>query len=329
MKSRIKKLVMLGFAAAFSFSLTACGTGPSSQKSTSSYPDKTVTMIVPTPSGTALDLSARALAQGFKKATGQSLVIENLPGGAMVPAAHKLIQSKADGYTIAMLPSGLMNLRPVLQNVGFTFPKDFTPILGVGNFQMVLAAKGNAPYNTMAEMVTYFKEHNKPLRIANTGANTAAAVVGIEIANQTKVQARNLPFNGGAAAVTAVLGNHADLGIVNLSNVYQLCQSGKIKILGVPAQSRYSNLQKVPTLKEQGINVTGSATFAIYGPANLPASVSQKLQSAFLQAMNSPQFKTYVSNTNLYVTKAKPKQVVSAIEQDAKTIQSIKSQLGK
>src|SRR5690625_345102 len=117
-------------------SMVACSGGNSNQQNsitpssdtnedetanTINYPSEEIKLIVPAEAGGTLDLAPRAMAQAFQEMTGQPLVVENQPGGGMVPGAMKMIRAEADGYTLAMLPSGLLSLRPAFQSVDFTF----------------------------------------------------------------------------------------------------------------------------------------------------------------------------------------------------------------
>ncbi|MEL7565220.1 MAG: tripartite tricarboxylate transporter substrate binding protein [Dehalobacterium sp.] len=287
------------------------------------YPTKEVKMIVPSGAGSVPDLAARALAEGFKQETGQALVVENIAGGAQVPGTVALVNSASDGYTIGILPSGVLNLRPLLQQVEYSFPEDFTPIIGVGDYQINFVAQKDAPYNTVAEMIQYYKDKNEKLKLATSGVNTASHLVMELVAKETGVQYNHLPSEDGNKAVIALLGGHVDVAIVNLADIYGQLQKGDVKLLGVPAEERYGNLPDVLTLKEQGIDVVGAPMFAIYGPKNLPPEIAEKLYDVFLKSMETTAFQQYVTNTSLWVTKTPPNALMMQLEQGQKDFEQV------
>ncbi|MBD2847088.1 tripartite tricarboxylate transporter substrate binding protein [Paenibacillus sp. IB182496] len=334
MKRVLHKLGMTVAAGALMLGMVACSSNGSTkapeggQDGAANYPAKEVKLIVPAAAGGTLDLAPRAMAQAFQELTGQALVVENHPGGGQVPGTMLMVDAEPDGYTLAMLPSGLLSLRPALQQVDFTFPDDFTPIIGVGDFQIIYAAPADAPYDTMAEMATYYAAQGGEPRFGSAGVNTYGHVLAVMAAKQTGMSIRHLPFDGNPAAVTAILGGNAEVAVVNLSNVEAQLDAGTVKVLGVPAQERYSNYEEAPTLKEQGIDVVGGATFALYGPAGMPVELQEQLREWFAEAMESEQFQTFVTNTNLLVTGETPDELVQAIVDDKQNIDAIKAELG-
>lgn len=325
---KLKKLFLPVLIIVLSFSVFACGTNQTAATAASgnakvNYPTKEVKVIVPSDAGSVPDLAIRALAEGFKQETGQALVVEDVPGGAQVPGTVKMAKSASDGYTLGILPSGVLNLRPLLQQVEFKFPEDFTPIVGVGDYQINFAARKDAPYNTVAEMVKYYKDKNQAVTVATSGVNTASHLVMEMLVKQTGLQYRHLPNDSGSKVLTALLGGHADIAIANLADVYAQVKKGDVKILGVPAESRYENLKDVPTLKEQGIDVVGSPTFDIYAPKNLPKDIADKLTNVFLKSMDSDQFKQFVTNTNMTITKTAPDKLIPQLQQGQKDYQKV------
>ncbi|WP_168120207.1 tripartite tricarboxylate transporter substrate binding protein [Paenibacillus sp. HB172176] len=333
----IKKISFISMLIVIAFSLAACGSngdggnqkdnGGSNQAAAASFPEKEVKMVVAFGAGGTLDLAPRAMAESFKEITGQSLVIENHSGGAGIPGTMDLVNAEPDGYTISMIPSGQLSLRPALQPVDYSFPDDFTPIVGVGDFEIVFAALSDAPYNNMTELVDYYKDKNEEVKISTSGVNTYSHLLAAMLSKETGAGIRHLPFEGNAEAVTALLGKHTDIVIVNLSNVAEQIKAGTVKVLGVPAKERYSNFPDAPTLKEQGINVVGGATFAIYGPAGMPEDVVQKLHDVFLQTMESKPFQEFATNTSLLLTKTEPENLIQEISEDRDNIEAVKENL--
>ncbi|MFD2670940.1 Bug family tripartite tricarboxylate transporter substrate binding protein [Marinicrinis sediminis] len=291
------------------------------------YPEGPVTMIIPNPPGSVLDLVARAMQPAFREITGQPLVVENHPGGAAVIGTQKLVESDSDGYTIGMIASGVMSLRPIFMDVAFTYPDDFKPIIGVGDFEMVFAVKSDAPYNTMKEMADHYADLEDPIRVGTPGANNFAHMNAVLTSQKTGIKINHVSFDGGNEATLALMGGNLDLAIVNLTNVSAQLEAGNLKILGVPANERYSNLPDAPTLKEQGIDVALRSTFSIYGPGQMPAELQTKLNEVFHQVMDSDKFQDFATKSNLLEARMTPEEISAEIQSDVTNAKSVIGEL--
>ncbi|WP_407308039.1 tripartite tricarboxylate transporter substrate binding protein [Desulfosporosinus sp. SB140] len=308
MKLKKKSILFTSLIIVASLLLTACGNTQSSANSGNKaqevkYPTKPVKIVVPLGAGGTADLIARALAKGFQDQTGQPLIVENYPTGAGIPAITTLIKEKPDGYSLLLTGSAKLDLLPLLHKVNYSFPEYFTPIIGVAATQDVYAVKKDAPYNTVSEMVKYFKDKSQEVRVGTSGMETDSYYEASMVADKTGIKIRPMPFDSNNQVVTNLLGGHLDLAVVTLSTVYDQMKSGNIKLLGVPAAKRYDNLPDVPTLTEEGIDVTSVGSFDIYGPANLPKDIADKLRDVFLKSMQTDQFKSYATNSDLSLTK--------------------------
>lgn len=302
-------------------SIPTSGKDSSSEKK-ANFPQDKVEIIVPFGAGDTMDLAAHALAKEFKEITGQTLVVNNQPGGAGVPGTMKLIKSKSDGYTIGMIPSGQLVVRPLTQEVGYKL-EDFTAILGVGDFQMHPVAAGDAPYDTVKEMVDYYANTDETLKIGTPGVNTYSHIFAELVANETGLEYNHLPFDGGPAVVAQILGGHVDVGVINVSNVAADVESGKLKILGFPSEERFENYPDVPTVKEQGINVVGGPTFGIYGPADMPEDIVEALNEIFNEAMESDGFKKFSTTNHILLTNTAPDVMMEQIKLEYESIKEV------
>ncbi|WP_182199774.1 tripartite tricarboxylate transporter substrate binding protein [Paraliobacillus salinarum] len=315
---KLKKVWIALMGIAMLFFVVACGNdeetaGANEEGEEQAYPTDDVEIITPFGAGGTMDLAAHAMTKEFKSITGQALVVKNMPGGAGVPPTMELIKADPDGYTLAMLPSGQLSLRPLLQKVEYSYPDDFTTILGVGDFQMHPVVKGDAPYDTMAEMIDYLKENNEEARVGTPGVNTFSHLFAEQLHQEAGFNYRHLPFEGGKKVVSAILGGHIEMGVINVSDVYQQVENGELKILGFPSAERFENFPDVPTLKEQGIDIVGGPTFGIYGPADMPEDVKNKLKDIFLKTMESKDFVQFAENNNILVTKTEAEEMKDQI----------------
>lgn len=288
----------------------------------SDFPGETVEIIVPFEAGDTMDLAAHALAQEFKEITGQDLVVNNQPGGSGVPGTMQLVNSDPDGYTISMIASGQLGIRPITQDVKYDFD-DFTPIIGVGDFQMHPVAAADAPYDDVAEMVEYFADSGEKLKAGTPGVNTYSHIF-LELLNQeTGLDFNHLPFEGGPAVVAQILGGSVDIGVINVTNVASGVESGDLKILGFPTEERVDSFPDVPTLEEQGIDIVGGPTFGVYGPADMPEEIVDALNQAFSEAIDSDDFSDFAEKNDILLTRTEPQKMMEQIKSESESIAEI------
>ncbi|WP_088187331.1 tripartite tricarboxylate transporter substrate binding protein [Desulfosporosinus sp. FKA] len=315
----IKKSALLaGLLSVSVLLLTACGSAQQSNGSSrtandTKFPTKEVKVWIPMGAGGTMDLAARAMGQKFQELTGQPLIVENVPGGSGVTGTTQFIKNAPDGYNIFLSASGQLNLRPLLQKVSYQFPKNFTPIIGVGSNEMVLAVKNDAPFKNFSDMVKYYKDKNQAIRVGNTGVNTDGYLAGAQIGQLTGLNVRLMPFNSNNEEMTNLLGGHIDLYIGNLATAYSSMKTGTVKIIGAANDKRYEDLPDVPTLKEQGTDVSGGSWFGFYGPANLPKDITEKLQDVLKKSMQSDQFVKFAKDNQLSINMTSPEEMTKAL----------------
>lgn len=320
MISKFKRTAMISSTIALSLLVSACSSETSSEgANTENFPEDNVEIIVPFGAGDTMDLASHALSKEFEEITGEQLVVNNQPGGAGVPGTMALINADSDGYTVGMIPSGQLVVRPLGQEVDYTLD-DFTPIIGVGDFQMHPVAAADAPYDTLEEMVDYLLENDEVLTVGTPGVNTYSHIFAELLANETGIKYEHLPYAGGPEVVSQILGGHVDIGVINVSNVADGVESGTLKILGFPTEERVESYPDVPTVKEQGIDIVGGPTFGIYGPAGMPEEVVEKLRETFLEAIETESFKEFADSNSILLTKTPPEDMMNQIENEIEVI---------
>jgi tripartite-type tricarboxylate transporter receptor subunit TctC len=301
--------------------------GDREETSTVSNRGDTLRILTPFKAGGTLDLTARALANTYYDLTGQAAVVENYPGGAGIPGTMKFLRQEDKLNVLALLPSGQLSLRPALQKVPYRFPDDFTAISALGDFQMVIVGQGGGSHENLKDLIEQFVRAGRPLLAGTGGVNTYGHLLAARIAQETGVELRHLPFQGNSGALTALLGAHADIAVINYSNVSGLLDSGKVKILGVPGGRRYANLPDIPTLVEQGIPVTGGATFALFASSETPPRRVHGLRQQFAEVLASADFQDFASRTGLYLTGQTPAEVMAEISDDVSAIETLMESL--
>ena len=256
------------------------------------YPDRSVTIIVGFDPGAATDITTRVLASGAEKSLGKPFIIENKGGGGGTVALAVVANAKPDGYTLCASPNVAIVDTPLMQKVPFKPLKSFTPLLGHSAAENTgLIVKSDAPWKTFKEFVDYAKKNPGKVKYSTSGVGTGMHVAMEVIAKRDGITWVHVPYKGAAPATAALLGGHVDACSAGVGYQPQVL-SGALRILATHGTKRSPDFPNAPTLRELGYDFYNDTVHAIQGPAGLPPDVVKKLESAFLTAMETPEFRT-------------------------------------
>lgn len=292
----MKLKLIVGLAASTAL-IAAAGCATDGGGTAAAYPSKDLTLIVQAAAGGGSDLSSRALASALEPILGRSIVVENRPGASGSTAMLHVKDQPADGYTIGFGPVEIAMLGSMNYDLE---PGDFDLLgqimLGPG----ALSVPADSPYNTLAEFVDAAK--TKPMTVANSGAGSIWELGALILADQTGAQVTPVPFDGGAPAVGAVLGNQVDAAVSGVNEVKQNLADGKLKVLALFHSERHPEMPDVPTAKEQGFDVEVGGWGGIYAPKGLPAEVKKTLEDGIAKAVQQDSYKEIITSSgNLVV----------------------------
>jgi tripartite-type tricarboxylate transporter receptor subunit TctC len=254
------------------------------------YPSQEIRLLVPYAAGGPTDLTARAYGTSLEEQLGQTVVVENLPGGSGALATQQLIAAPPDGYTLSLVTAGTLVLTPLANEVGYT-KDDVTPIGVMSEVPSVLAVGNGSPYQSAEDFFTAAEQQPGVLTVGVPGASTPQGIELRRLSEEYGVEVTAVPFNGNAEMTTAVLGGNVDAVLINASSdVTANIDGGQFRPLAVSSEERLSWLPDTPTLVESGfpeLTLSGS-TFGLAGPAGLPDEVVTVLEDALRTAHDDP-----------------------------------------
>lgn len=259
-----------------------------------------IRLIVPYPPGGPLDTVARVLAEKVQPTLG-TVVVDNRPGAGGNLGADLAAKAAPDGQTLVIGAVATHAINPWLYaKLPYDPIRDFTPITGVARVPNVLvmnAARADELHvASVADLVAYARAHPGRLNYGSGGNGSAGHLAGEMFKSQAKVFMVHIPYAGGNAAQLALLSNQVDLTFDNLSSAAANIRSGKLRAIAVTTPRRASAMPEVPTIAEAG-RAQGLGGFAIdtwfglFGPAKLAAPTLQRLNRAFVEALQSPELK--------------------------------------
>jgi tripartite-type tricarboxylate transporter receptor subunit TctC len=261
------------------------------------YPTKPVELVVPASAGGGTDALARSFAEIANKIFPQPMVVSNKPGASGVIGMSDVLNSKPDGYKVSVVIAELVIL-PHLGLSKLTYA-DFAPIARLNADPAAITVKGDAPWNTIEEFLAAARAKSGQSTVGNSGNGSIWHLAAAGLEDRTGVKFNHVPFQGAAPAVVALLGGHVDAVAVSPAEVATHVQSGKLKMLAVMADQRLKAFDKVPTMKEQKIDLSIGTWRGLAVPKATPVAVIDSLRDVARKAAEGPALKEALDKINL------------------------------
>ena len=261
------------------------------------YPSKPITLIVPWPAGGSTDRHLRTLAEIASKNLGQTIVIENKPGGGgTLGPGTMALTAKPDGYTIAQLPMGMLRM-PHMQKTPWDPLKDFTYILGVSGYTFGFTVRADSPYKTFNEYIEAARKQPGKIDYGSTGIGSSPHLLIEDLAMLAKVQLNHVPFKGNADLTQALLGGHV-MAMSDASGWDKFVDGGQMRLLATFGDKRTARWPTVPTAKELGYDIVYASPYGLVGPKGMDPAVVKTLHDAFKKAMDDPKHVELLAQLN-------------------------------
>ena len=256
------------------------------------YPQRPITFVVPNAAGGAADNLARSFAEELGRKLGQVVVVENLGGASGALAAQKVLRSAPDGYTLLFGTTSDMVVTPIANKSAGYASKDFTSIVKVGTTPMALVARTNLGVTNAEQLVALARQKPGSLSMGVTGTASVQAFAAVALQRAAKIDLISVPYKGGAAAMTDLMGGQIDLAVLALPGVLGQVRTGKVQMLGVLAEKRSPLAADFPTVGETPAfkGVVTEIWAAIAGPSGLPEAVTDKISSAAKAVLEDAQY---------------------------------------
>jgi tripartite-type tricarboxylate transporter receptor subunit TctC len=296
------------------------------------YPSRSVTIINPFPPGGAVDVVCRPFAATLEGLIKQPVVIETKSGAAGAVGAQFAAAAKPDGYTLlAHLPS-ISGFEAVDKLFGRT-PKftraSFVPIARLTEGPMLLVVNDKTPYTTLKEFVDDARKRPNELIFSSSGLYGALHLPTALFTKAAGIQMRHLPTNGGGPALTAILGNNAQVLVTSIAAANAHIRAGKLKALACFSPQRATTMSNVPTLKELGYDVVFSIWAGLFAPRGTPEGAIRKLREETAKAVATPQFTQAIQNIGDVVAHLDQPEFAKFWDADARRVEDAVQSIGR
>ncbi|MDM0112135.1 tripartite tricarboxylate transporter substrate binding protein [Variovorax sp. J22R133] len=254
------------------------------------WPEKTVTLVVPFPPGGSTDQVARAVGPKLTAKFKQSFLVDNKAGATGTIGATFVKRAAPDGYTFLVTSLGPLVIVPhLVKGLQYDALKDFDLITVAVQSPNVLVVPVNSPHKTVADVIAYEKANPGKMSFGSAGNGSSDHLTAELFWQQTGTSGVHVPYKGGAPVHTDLMGSQLDASFQNINSVVQYIKGGKMRALAVTSPKRSPVLPDVPTLAEAGVkNVEVASWQAIVAPKGLPPAVREKAHAAFVEALADP-----------------------------------------
>jgi tripartite-type tricarboxylate transporter receptor subunit TctC len=258
------------------------------------YPNKPVKLVVGFSAGGPTDVIARIIAQDMTASFGQPVVVENKAGAASMIATQEVKRSAPDGYTLYVTTlTHSVNAILHADKKPYDPIADFTPITLVCHLPLVMVAKGDAPFNSAADVVKAAKEKPGEISYASSGSGGSAHLAGALVEALTGTKMLHVPFKGNAPALTEVMAGRISFMFYPMVGIAEQVAQKRLKVLAVSTEKRHPDYPSVPTMSESGFPGFEEYTqgLGLVGPAGLPTPVVTRLNEAIRASLVRPETK--------------------------------------
>ena len=282
----------------------------------SSFPAKSVRLVVGFTPGSATDVTARIFAQKYSEAWGVTVVVDNVPGIGGAVGVARVAKSPPDGYTLMFSGNGALTILPTLQSKPlYDVVRDLVPISMVLAMPSILAVNNEVPVKTMQELVAYAKVPSRKLSYASPGAGTPQHIAGELLKGLAGIDIAHIPYKG--AVFTDVIGGRVTMTIQNTGSILPVVRDGRLRGLAVTSLKRSPNVPDLPTIAESGYpGFEAVSWFALLAPTGTPAAIRNKVHQESMKIIANPEMRGRFAQMGLDIDGKGSDEVVTIIRQD-------------
>jgi len=263
------------------------------------YPSHPITLIAPYSAGGSIDLVSRIVAEGLTQRLGQSVIVDNKPGGNGVIGIREALKAPPDGYTL-LLGSVGANVTPSLMQPNYPFDplRDYVPLAMVAEWYAILVVKKDLPVANLKEFIAYAKAHPGQLNYGATGYGGLAHLVGEVFMQQTGITMQHVQYKGGAQSTADLIGGTIDAEMMSSAVAAGQVNNPRLKMLAVAGKHRLGIAPDVPTMAEAGVpGVDQTSWQGMFSSPEVPKPIRERVASEVFAVIGDPAYQAKLRAT--------------------------------
>lgn len=294
------------------------------------FPSIPVRFIVPLPAGGTMDIIARTLGTPVSRALGQNVIVDNRPGGGGggIIGTEAAARAPADGHTVLFIGNGF-TMNPTLRaKLPYDTVKDFTGVARVASNPLVISVHPSLPVKTLKQLVTLARSRPGELTFASGTAAGGLRLNAERFKSAAGIDIVNVPYQGGVPAVTAVIGGHTSILMVNVSETVPHAASGRLRALAVTSLARIDVLKDIPTVAESGYpGFEALMWYGVVARSAAPKGAIDRLSGEAARALRLPEVSDALGKLGLAAAPMGPAEfdafIRAEIERNGKVIKAL------
>lgn len=301
-------------------------TGPAALAQ-SSYPSKTITLVLPFAAGSGTDTTTRIISKELGTALGTGMVIENKAGANGSIAASYVARSAPDGYTLFVTTNTTHSANPyLLQTMTYDPVKDFTPIARTGDLPFMLVINPDIPAKSVAELIALAKK--EPGKYTYASGSSAAIVSGATFARLAGIDLLHVPYKSSPPALTDLMAGRTHMMFIDVLTGLPHVKAGALRALAVTTKQRSALLPELPAMDEtvKGFDITSWQGY--FGPANLPKEIVTKLNAEIRKVVERPEIKAQLAERGMEAFSGTPEQFDAFVKDQLKVWEKLIADAG-
>ena len=281
------------------------------------WPKKSINLIVGFAPGGAIDTVARIVAQHLASKLGQAVVVQNRPGAGGNIAQQQVFLSEPDGSTLLLAAIGSLVINPRLMKLPYN-PRDLAPVTLAASFSNILVVKSDLGVRTLQDFINLARKDPLRVSFASGGVGTASHLAGEMFNQRAGLDILHVPFQGGAPAMTALLGGQVTAYYATPSSAQPFIESKQVVAVATTGLERTSELPAVPTIAEsgfKGFNATNWYAFML--PAKTPPALVKRWNAELVAALSAPEVMAGFAQHALVPKPSTPEELASFIDSES------------
>ena len=256
------------------------------------FPDRPVRIIVPFAAGTSSDFQARMIGERMAPVLRQPVIVENRAGAGGVVGADAVAKAAPDGYTLLLGSNGPLTNAPVLQaRLPYDPERDFAAVAMISRSPVTLSVRADSPFRTVADVLAAARAKPGDLSIGSSGQGSATHFLIEQVMAAAGISLTHVPYRGSSQSVPDLIAGNIPLVMAEISTILPLWQSGRARILAMSSAGRMPIAPEIPTLIEQGLNLTGGSWAGLVTAAGAPPEAVAALSAAVQAGLREPAYR--------------------------------------
>jgi tripartite-type tricarboxylate transporter receptor subunit TctC len=263
--------------------------GARAQSATGDWPNRPIRWINPGPAGGAGDVISRLIGDRLQAKLGQPVVVDNRPGAGTNIGMTIVARAAPDGYTVglASIAANAAN-KWLYRSMQFDPEKDFASVGLIALVPNIVVIPPAVPARTMPEFIAWARAQNRPINFGSVGAGSSQHLAGSQFQVITGLTMQHLPYTNSGQMNTDLIEGRLDMLFQSISAVTQMAQAGRMRPIAVSGTARVSAFPDLPTMQEQGVDITSTGWFGLCTPTGVPEPILARLDAELQEIVKDP-----------------------------------------